>query len=509
MTSRRAVLGNTAALVGAALTSAAWTSAFAQVRSADFPFTLGVASGEPTPDGMVLWTRLAPRPQDPDYGMGPAPVAVAWEIAEDPGLTRIARRGEALAVAEAGHSVHVEVEGLKPDREYWYRFTALGHESPVGRTRTTPRRGAAVERLKIAYASCQKYESGFYSAHAGIAAEAPDLILFLGDYIYEQPASTIGVRRHPAAEPTDLAGYRLRYAWYKTDTDLQAAHAAAPWMVIWDDHEVANDYGGDQDRWNPPPETFLKRRAAAYQAFYEHMPLRRTSLPSGPDMRLYRALDWGNLAQFQFLDAREYRPHRTCDDVSEGKRIPADCAARFDPNRSMLGLPQERWLQKRFRKTDARWNLLAQQYLMGELKLEDGRVSNDCWDGFVQTRRRILEGWRDAKVSNPVVLGGDIHCFFAGDLALEPNGKPIASEFVGGSITSLGRANSDIAAAVARNPHLKFGDGERRGYGRLELTPKACTVAFRAVDNALVRNSPVRDLAAFVVENGAAGLKRA
>jgi alkaline phosphatase D len=226
-------------------------------------------------------------------------------------------------------------------------------------------------------------------------------------------------------------------------------------------------------------------------------------------MLLYRTLDWGALAQLQFLDTRQNRPHRTCDEVSEGKRIPADCAGRFDSDRSLLGRKQERWLQSRFRGTEARWNLLAQQYLMGELKLEDGRVSNDGWDGFVQTRRRVLEGWRDAKVSNPLVLGGDVHCFFAGELALEPGRRPIASEFVGGSISSTGRNNGELARAVANNPRLKFAEGERRGYGRVELTPGTCTVTFRAVDDALVPTSPVRDLATFVVEDGEAGFKRA
>ncbi|WP_293901714.1 alkaline phosphatase D family protein [Phenylobacterium sp.] len=510
MPSRRMLLAQAASLAGAALTPAAWTAAAAQTRLADDPFQLGVASGEPTPDGMVLWTRLAPKPQEMGSGMTPAPVAVRWEIAGDEGLKRIVAKGQALAVAEAGHSVHVEVQGLRPGRDYWYRFTAGGHASPVGRTRTAPAPGAVVERLRIAYSSCQKYSAGFYSAHAGIAAEAPDLVLFLGDYIYEGAADGKGVRPHPVEEPVDLAGYRQRYAWYKADPDLQAAHAAAPWMVIWDDHEVANDYGDDQDRSNPPPDVFLKRRAAAYQAFYENMPLRRTQRPVGPSLLLYRSLAWGNLAGLQFLDTRQYRNHRTCEAVSDGKRIPADCPERFDPARSLLGAPQETWLQGQFRASQARWNLLAQQYLMGEFAGEGGKkVGNDGWDGYVQTRRRVMEGWRDAKVSNPVVLGGDIHCFFAGDLAMAPGGKALASEFVGGSISSLGRPNIDIVQRLGWNPHLKFGDGETRGYGRLDITPKACTVTFRGVENALVSRSPMRDLARFVVEDGEAGLKRA
>jgi alkaline phosphatase D len=311
-------------------------------------------------------------------------------------------------------------------------------------------------------------------------------------------------------EPTDLATYRHRYAWYKSDRDLMAAHAAAAWMVTWDDHEVVNDYGGDQDRTNPDPAMFLKRRAAAYQAFYENMPLRRRQKPVGPNMLLHRSLAWGDLAEFQFLDTRQNRDRRTCDAVADGKRIPIDCAERLDPARSLLGMPQERWLQDRFRQTRGHWNLLAQQYLMESFTTRLGTVGNDGWDGYDASRRRVLQGWRDAKVSNPLVLGGDIHCFFAGEMALEPGGKPIASEFVGGSISSLGiEKASDMQLLLAANRSLKFGEGLHRGYGRVELTEKSATVTFRAVADALVAGSPVHDLAKFVVEAGEAGLKRA
>jgi len=508
--SRRLLLAQAAGLAGVALTPAAWTAAAAQTRLADNPFTLGVASGEPLPDGVVLWTRLATRPLEIGAGMGSAPVEVRWEIAEDEGLKHSAGKGRTMAVAEAGHSVHIEVAGLKPGRDYWYRFMAGGHASPVGRTRTAPALGAKVDRLRLAYSSCQKYSAGFYEAHAGIADEHPDLVLFLGDYIYEeaqQPGK--GVRPHPVEEPVDIAGYRHRYAWYKADPNLQASHAVAPWMVIWDDHEVANDYGDDQDRSNPDPAVFLKRRAAGYQAFYENMPLRRAQVPVGPQMLLYRSMAWGDLAGFQFLDTRQYRNHRTCDAISDGKRIPMDCPERLDPSRSLLGDKQEAWLRGQFAATKAKWNVLAQQYLMEQFMTAIGKVGNDGWDGYPATRQRVLQAWQDNRVSNPVVLGGDIHCFFAGDLAAKPGGKPVASEFVGGSIASLGRVNTDIRALVAGNPDLKFGDGETRGYGRVEITPKACEVTFRGVENALVADSKVRDLAKFVVEDGQAGLKRA
>jgi alkaline phosphatase D len=510
-TSRRRLLVQAAALAGAALSPASWTSAAAQTRLADYPFTLGVASGEPLADSVVLWTRLATQPQELGAGMGKAPVAVRWTIAEDEAMRRPVGGGEVMAAAEAGHSVHVEAVGLQPGREYWYRFTAGGHESPKGRTRTAPAVGAEVDRLRIAYSSCQKYESGYYPAHAGLVADHPDLVLFLGDYIYERAASRPGldvVRFHPPTDANDLASYRQRYAWYKADRNLQAAHAVAPWLVLWDDHEVSNDYGGDQDRSNPDPAAFLRRRAAAYQAYWENMPLRRTTRPTGPRLQLYRTVDWGRLAQFQLIDDRQYRDHRTCDDVADEKFFPATCPARTDPKRSLLGARQEAWLHDRFRATHARWNFLGQQTLMGESLRADGTVSNDGWDGYVQTRRRVLEGWRDAKTPNPVALGGDVHCFFAGELGLEP-GRPIASEFVGGSITSLGRANSALAETLKRNPHLKYAEGETRGYGLVDLTRNTCQVTFRGVQTTRVEASPVRDLAKFVVEAGEPGLKRA
>lgn len=506
---RRQLLARAAVMAGAALLPASWAPALAQARLPEDPFTLGVASGEPEPDGMVLWTRLAPQPLAPDGGMAAAPVLVRWLVAEDPGFTRVVASGETLAVGEAGHAVHVEVQGLRPARTYWYRFTAGGHASPTGRTRTAPPAGADVRRLRLAYGSCQKYEAGFYGAYDHLVADDPDLVLFLGDYIYEQTATDKGVRRHPGPEPTDLAGYRVRYGAYKSDPKLQAAHAAAPWMVIWDYHEVENDYGGDQDRANSDPAAFLARRAAAYQAYYEHMPLRRRSAPVGPQMQLFRSLDWGRLAQLQFLDTRQYRPNRTCDALSEGKLIP-DCPERTDPSRSLLGGAQERWLMDTLAGSQARWNLLAQQYVMSELQRrtpEGVRYSNDGWSGYAQTQSRILRQWRDARVANPVVLGGDIHCFVAGDLSLD--GQPVASEFVGGSISSLGAPNADLKVLMGANPHLRFTDGERRGYGLVDLTPDGCDVRFRAIDTALAPTSPVRDLARFHIEAGRAGLQSA
>lgn len=512
---RRRLLTQAAAMAGLALAPAALAPRAFGRASADDPFTLGVASGEPTPRGVVLWTRLAPRPLQPDGGMPPESVTVGWEVAEDAGFHRIVRRGRTLAGPAAGHAVHVEVEGLRPGREYWYRFTTKAAASPIGRTVTAPPAGADVASLKLGFGSCQKYEAGFYGAYRHMVEDRPDLFLFLGDYIYEKgPGSKDAVRLHANAEPTDIAGYRVRYANYKTDPLLQAAHAIAPWMVIWDDHEVANDYGGDfSEKFNVEyPDGaagFLRRRAAAYQAYYEHMPLRRAAMPVGPEMLLYRKLDWGRLAQFQFVDDRQYRSARACLPPSSGpgKAIP-DCDERRSPDRSMLGKTQERWLLDTLANSKARWNMLAQQTLFAPLELRAAPrpaaplFSTDGWDGSPATRDRIVDRWTEAKVSNPVVLGGDIHAFAAAEVRQGLDGPVAAPSFVGGSISSLGASRAETARFEAANPDIKLFDGTVRGYGRVEIGRAATQVTFRALADARQENSPIATLATYVVENG-------
>lgn len=483
-------------------------------------FTLGIASGEPGPDGMVLWTRLAPVPLQGDGGMSAKPVSVRWEIASDEHFTRIVRSGNAAAEPKWGHSVHVEVAGLQPARPYWYRFIANGETSPVGRTRTTPARDASVDRLRLCFGSCQKYEAGFYAAWSHVVAEDPDLILFLGDYIYEgAPNPKDAVRLHKNPEPMDLADYRIRYATYKLDPLLQAAHQVAPWATTWDDHEVANDYADALDENNGDPAMFLRRRAAAYQAYYEHLPLRRAMHPTGPDMRLYRTLDWGNLAQFQIVDDRQYRGTRACQPPGlveahkKYKSLVAPCADLDDPSRSMLGSQQDAWLMERLGKTKATWNLLAQQTLMHQQVRADPadpdagpKIPADTWTGFPAARDRIFRRWVEAKTSNPLSLGGDIHAFAASDLPNpdRPDGPPIASEFVGGSITSL--FHDDSYKALAKSNGLAFAENEVRGYGRIDLTTQGADIRFRGLADALREDSTISDLARFSVESGRPGL---
>lgn len=485
------------------------------------PFTLGVASGDPWPDGMVLWTRLAPRPLEADGGMPPVAVPVRWQVAEDERFARIVREGTVRAEPDAAHSVHVEVTGLRPDRRYVYRFLADGTASPVGRTRTAPARGAAVDRLRLCFGSCQKYEVGHYAAWTHAVADDPDLILFLGDYIYEGAPNPKALRPHLNPEPVDLAGYRVRYATYKSDPLLQAAHAAAPWASIWDDHEVANDYAGEWDQRNGDPATFLARRAAAYRAYWEHMPLRRAAHPSGSAMRLYRTLDWGRLAQFQLIDDRQYRGPRACQPAAlpDGRRpyvsdVP-DCPDRHDPARSMLGVTQDRWLLDALGGTRAQWNMLAQQTLMTPFKVFDeahperGATLHpiDRWEGYPASRDRIFRRWAEARTSNPIVLSGDIHAFTAADIRHPDRreGAPIAAEFVGGSVTSL-NGHPQWREEVKVNPGVRFAEYQTRGYARIDLSPKGCDVAFRGLADARDPRSAVSDIARFAVEPGRGGI---
>lgn len=512
--SRRALIGRATMLAGMALVPPMLGACVStRANLGGYPFTLGVASGEPTGDGVVLWTRLAPRPLDPDGGMGTASADVAWTLYEDAGLTRVVRSGRARADAAFGHSVHVELSGLSPDRPYWYRFVAGGEASPVGRTRTAPALGAAVDRLRACFASCQKYEAGHYAAYRHMVEEAPDIVLFLGDYIYEgDPGSREAVRLHQNPEPIDVAGYRQRYATYKSDPLLQAAHAAAPWVTMWDDHEVVNDYGADRDPEGGDQAAFLKRRAAAYQAYYEHMPLRRSSLPVGPSMSLYRTLDWGALAQFQLIDDRQYRDPRPCGGETGGKLI-ADCDDRRAPARSLLGKAQEDWLMRTLADSNARWNVLTQQTLFGPMELRDPetmremRYSSDGWDGYPATRSRIVNRWQEARVSNPLVIGGDIHSFAAGDVHADDDGAVVASEFVGGSISSLGMDGAIAKRIQGLNPRLKTFDSTRRGYGRIDIMSARSEFVFQSIDDARVPGSGRSTLAAYAVEHGRPGLQ--
>ena len=503
MLTRRTIIG--AAAVAPALLGFGRAGALTPERL----FTFGVASGDPTPDGVVLWTRLATRPLAGDGGMGSARVRVRWEIYDDNGARRLVRAGDAVAEPAWGHSVHVEVSGLQPGRPYWYRFIADGEASAIGRTRTAPARHALPQRLRFCFGSCQKYEDGQFGAWANTGAEDPDLSVFRGDYIYEENPSVGTPRVHLNPAPVDLDGYRVRYATYRLDPLLQAAHAVAPWIVTWDDHEVINDYADLADQHNSDPAIMARRRAAAYQAYYEFMPLRAYSRPHGPDMRLYRTLDWGRLAQFQVLDDRQYRSPRGCQSHVRGEMsvsIVKDCPDLHDPKASILGMPQEKWLLDTLSTTKARWNILTQQtqitpYPRRDPAHPDGPADMqtvDTWQGYQASRDRIFAQWQNANVSNPLVIGGDIHAFVASDISYR--GRALAPCFVGGSITTQA-GDKLLVRNTADLPAYRFARNDVRGYGRIDVTPTQCDVAFRALRNPLDARTEAYDLTKYVVEN--------
>lgn len=472
-----------------------------RLRAQSFPFSLGVASGYPAPTGVTLWTRL--------LGID-APVPVKWAVSSDEAMRQVVRAGEALATPEWAHSVHVDVEGLEPDRWYWYRFTAGGEQSAVGRTRTAPAGGAAVTRLRFAFASCQQYEQGYYGAYRHIVADDPDFVAFLGDYIYETSWGRDHVRSHGALEAYSLADYRARYALYRSDPDLQAAHAACPWLAIWDDHEVDNDYADDRPEDGMARGEFLMRRAAAYRAYYEHMPLPQRMRPEGPDMRLHTQVGWGRLARVYLLDTRQYKSWQACPRPQRrggSNTLDIEKCARLDsPGRSMLGRAQERWLDGALEGSRAGWNVVAQTTRMAQFdqKPGPGRAAwTDAWDGYPAARARLLASLK--KTANPVVIGGDIHAFLVAQLKEDfddPRSPTVASEFVGTSITSQGWPHERVLKFLPDNPHVLLSESRYRGYTRVEVTPERWHADLRIMQTVQRPDAPCSTLASYVLESG-------
>lgn len=474
-------------------------------------FGLGVASGDPLADSVVLWTRLAPGP-----GGGAPPtghVSVGWEVADDEEFTAVVASGEVAAVADLAHSVHVDARGLAADRWYWYRFTVDDEVSPVGRTRTTPAPDASPDRLRFAFASCQDWADGRYTAHDHLAEEDLDLVVFLGDYIYETGAGDEGddaVRRYDTDEPVDLAGYRARYALHKSDPSLQAAHARCPWLLTWDDHEVDDNYAGAVAGDGASGEGFLARRAAAYQAYYEHQPL-RVDPPTGPDLRIHRSFAFGDLLTFFVLDTRQYRDAQPCDDEDDLGR-----ACEAVEGTDLLGAEQEAWLFDGLRSSGAIWNVVAQQVVMTPVEVPFGDpplVNLDQWDGYPSSRQRLLEVFADGGVANPVVLSGDIHAGGAADLHRDPtdtSSPTVAAEFVGPSISSAfpARFVALVEAAAAVASPLGYLNASQRGYVRCEVTRDRWRTDYRLVDTTSNRTSAVATDATFELRAGRPGIER-
>ncbi|WP_306327128.1 alkaline phosphatase D family protein [Streptomyces venezuelae] len=518
------VTGAAAALAFATQLPAAGSAAAAELdgrRISEDPFTLGVASGDPLPGSVLLWTRLAPRPFEPGGGLPAERVSVHWELARDERFTKTVRRGRATAHPEFSHTVHVEVEHLDPGREFFYRFRAGDWTSPVGRTRTVPAPWARPAGLKLAAVSCQAYHDGYFTAYGHLAREDVDVVLHLGDYLYEYAVNATGGARAytdrtlPAVfnrETLTLDDYRLRYGLYKSDPDLRAAHAAHPFVVTWDDHETENNYAGGTPENDVPPEEFLLRRAAAYRAYWEHQPLRAPQRPEGPDMKLYRRLRFGRLAQFDILDTRQYRSDQAYGD---GWQVPGPESE--DPARTLTGATQERWLLDGWRASDARWNVLPQQVVFAERRdraTADFKLSMDSWDGYPASRQRVLAGAQAAGVENLMVLTGDVHVGYGLDLKADfrdPASRTLGTEIVATSISS-GKDGADRPSnydkLMQANPHLRFFNG-RRGYVTVALTEESARADFRTVPYVTSPGAPVTTAASFVTEAGDPGLKPA
>jgi alkaline phosphatase D len=523
-----ATLAGAAALgVGSARVASAGASRPAQ-PDVEGPFGLGIASGDPLPDAVVLWTRLVRDPLDA-ASMGVRTVPVEWELSADPQFDRPVRRGLALARPELAHSVHVDVGGLEPAREYFYRFRVGRYLSPTGRTRTAPAPWADPRSLRLAIVNCQDFQNGYWPAYWGVAEEDVDLVLHLGDYIYEyDPHSAYPDRVHTTPDQLGLdqlltlADYRNRQAQYKGDPALQAAHLAFPWVLTWDDHETENNYAGLIDEIDDTglrlqsPSQFATERAHAYQAYYEHMPIRPKYPVGSPDYRIYRRFDFGSLARVSVLDTRQYRtdqPGGLSNDYGPVQLGTSNVAG------TLTGGEQESWLDDGLAGSPARWNVIAQQVMMSRLRFPNPATllppllaNLDQWDGYAPQRQRLLQFLADASVANPVVLSGDIHSTWISDLKLDfddPASPTVAAEFVATSVSSDFPAAFDAGLKQINpllNPHVKYFDGSRRGYLRCVVDREAWRTDVRVVDTIATRDAPVYTAVSYAVQAGSPGV---
>jgi alkaline phosphatase D len=521
---RRTVLAGAAAGAAAVVLADSRPAHASPIRTD--PFALGVASGDPLPWSVVLWTRLVGADGAAVSGHS---VDVAWEVAKDPGFRRVVRRGVARARASRAHSVHVEAFGLEPGREHWYRFRVGKYVSPAGRTRTAPAPWARPSSLAVAIANCQDFQNGYYPAYDALADEGVDVVLHLGDYIYEYDGdSRFADRRHSPTQTSGLdqlrtlSDYRARHAQYKSDPALQAAHASAPWIVTWDDHETENNYAGlvdeigDTGAQRQTVAEFAAQRAAAYQAYFEHMPIRARLRPGSPDLRIFRRFDFGDLARFSVLDTRQYRTDQP------GNR-PLDFGPESDGTSNtagtLTGEDQERWLRRQLATSHAHWNVVAQQVMMSRTRFPDFTFSGlpfiknlDQWDGYAPQRQRLLQFIADRKVRNPVVLAGDIHSSWFSDLKLnfdDTSSRPVASEYVATSITSDFPIAFDAPIKTWNpllNPHVRYFDGSLRGYLRVHVDRRRWLTEQRSVASIDTRTAPVTTTASFATESGVPGV---
>lgn len=478
----------------------------------DDPFRLGVAAGDPAPDGFVIWTRLVPDPLVSDGGMPPIDVAVGWEVAADPAFRRIMKQGRATARAALAHSVHVEVADLLPHRPYWYRFFAAGNiSSPVGSARTLPLPGAAIDQVRFASVGCQDFERGLYTAYRHLAAEPDlDVVFHYGDYIYEfGPREHDVVRRHRGGETTTLADYRLRYAQYKLDPDLQAAHAAAAFVMSFDDHEIDDNWAGAHGKDGGPPDVFAARKVAALQAWYEHMPVRPDVRPGRAGARAFRRFDFGDLMRMHVLDTRSHRSRQECEGAGMTAQDRANCTPAYAPSRTLLGAEQEAWLDAGLGPGFG-WNFIAQQVMMMPYDTrKDGetavRRSTDNWNGYPHARTRVIDTIRRKGLTNVVVGSGDMHQNVVGHVPIDPadlTSAPVASEFLATSISSGGTGgprHPNELNVLDNNPNVQMLNNQR-GYHLHTASKTRWTADIKVMDQVDRPGGRIETLARFSVD---------
>ena len=508
--SRRLFLSHAAALASIpVLGQIAAPALSARPKFSHDPFSLGVASGDPDSTSVVLWTRLAPRPLEPDGGMLPDPIELSWELAGDESMSRVVKSGKLRVNSLLNHSAHILVDGLQPDRWYWYRFRAGDATSPIGRTRTLPSPESSPDRLRFAFASCQHFEAGLFTAYERMAQDDLDLVFHLGDYIYEAAARETGVRRHLAPRLLTVDDYRIRHSQYRSDPLLHNMHARCPWFVTWDDHETENNYATDISQFEGvSPAEFLIQRTAAYQVYYEMMPLRPRSIPRGPDMLLYRKASFGKLAEFFVLDTRQYRTDQPNHDQASNLN-----EAALDPKNTLLGPTQRTWLQDGLRSSQGQWNVLAQQVMMAMADITPGpdtKYSMDQWPGAATERMDLVRFLSRRRIKNPIVLTGDIHSNWVNDLRVDdrkPETPIVATEFVGTSISSGGNGldkPAKLSDLLSENPGVKF-HNQQRGYVRCSVTRSAWTSDYIVMDQVTKPGGKAEVRCSWTVESGKPG----
>ncbi|MGA4541480.1 alkaline phosphatase D family protein [Uniformispora flossi] len=504
-----------AAAVGTAAAPAAHAAegpdAAAAAQSGAEAFRHGVASGDPLPDAVVIWTRVTPEPDGrPGRGRGPA-VHVGWEIATDRGFRRTVRSGTARTGPERDHTVNVDVRGLRPGTAYFYRFRAGRTVSPVGRTRTAPAAHAKVDGLRFGIASCVSYSNGYFAAYRHLAERTDlDAVIHLGDYIYEfgsgagHPGSTDVRPMDPATECRTLADYRTRHGEYRTDPDLQALHASAPIIATWDDHETCGDTwsGGARDHDPATEGPWAARVAAARQAYFEWLPVRQ-AVPGSTQRRLA----FGTLADLTMLDLRSFRSQQA---------LPTDTAALDDPARTITGASQMAWLKDGLTRSPAAWHLIGSSVMAAPWILPTGQanppttLNADQWDGYRADQTALFTHLRDHDLRNTVFLTGDLHSSWAGEVPSPGGGAPVASQFVVGAITSTpfatiypgGMGARIVAGILAMNPHLQWGEAEANGCGILDVTRARVQFDWYKVADRTKADSPVTHLKSFAVDGG-------